>query len=139
MDISVTKVFISLRLLLFRYESHIQNPTFPFFSLFIHSEKKDTSCFIQKRKTHPVSFRNERHILYPNYTLPVFQNSSLWIGKATFFYNGSYPFVYFDAAQTFLPFLFFVFHFEAKDTSSPIVLLPFHLSFLCLVFLIFLT
>ncbi len=28
-----------------------------------HSEKKDTFCFIQKRKTHPVSFRNERHIL----------------------------------------------------------------------------
>ena len=49
-------VFISLRLLLFRYESHIQNQTVPFLFLFFHSEKKDTSLFIQKRKTHHVSF-----------------------------------------------------------------------------------
>ena len=49
----VPKVFISLRLLLFRYESHIQNQTFPFLFLFFslwnerhilfHSESKDTS------------------------------------------------------------------------------------------------
>jgi len=36
-----------------------------------------------------------------------------------------------------IPFLFLVFHFEANDTPSPVVLLPFHLSFLCLVFLNF--
>ena len=40
----VPKVFISLRLLLFRYESHIQNQTFPSFSY----------SFTLKRKTHPV-------------------------------------------------------------------------------------
>ncbi len=69
----VPKVFISLRLLLFRYESHIANHTLPFLFLFFNSEKKtnpvslrnerhilfhletkDTSCFIQKRKTHPI-------------------------------------------------------------------------------------
>ena len=77
----VPKVFISLRLLLLRYESYIPNPTFPF--LFI------------KRKTHPVSFRNERHILFPIYTLPVFQNNSFWVGRVSFFHNGSYLFVYF--------------------------------------------
>ncbi len=65
---SAPEVFISLRLLLLRYESHIQNPTFPFLFVFFHSDKKDTSCFIQKRKTHPVSFRNERHILFHSET-----------------------------------------------------------------------
>ena len=115
----VPKVFISLRLLLLRYESYIPNPTFPF--LFI------------KRKTHPVSLRNERHILFPIYTLPVFQNNSFWVGKVSFFTMvHTFSFIslmseYVSKTQT-LPFLFLVFHFEAKDTPSPMVLLPFHLS-----------
>ena len=53
-DIFVPKVLISLRLLLFRNENHIQNPTFPFLFLFFHSETKDISCFIQKRKKYPI-------------------------------------------------------------------------------------
>ena len=52
-DIFVPKVFISLRLFLFRFENRIQNPTFPFLFIFFHSETKDMSCFIQKRKKYP--------------------------------------------------------------------------------------
>ena len=85
-DIFAPKVFISLRLLLFRYENNIQNPTFPFPSNFFHFDTKVISCFILKRKTH----------LMPQlYTLPVFQNNSVWTGKVTPFHNSSYPFVYF--------------------------------------------
>ena len=56
---SVRKVFISLRLLLLRYESHIQNPTFPILFIFFHSETKDTSKLNQKRKTHHILFHSE--------------------------------------------------------------------------------
>ena len=131
---SVPKVFISLRLLLLRYESHIQNSTFPFLFVFFHSETKDTSKLNQKRKTYPVSFWNERHILYPNYTPPVFQNNSVWVGKVSFLKMVHiFSFIlliseYVLKTQT-IPFLFLVFHFEAKDTPSHMVLLPFHLSF----------
>ena len=138
----VRKVFISFRLLLLRYESHIQNPTFPILFIFFHSETKDTSKLNQKRKTHPVSFWNERHILYPNYTLPVFQYNSVWVGKVSFF-TMVHTFSFFLLISEYvlktqtIPFLFLVFHFEANDTSSPIVLLPFHISLFCLVFLSF--
>ena len=123
---SVSKVFISLRLLLLRYESHIQNPTFPSFSF----------SFTLKRKTHPVSFRNERHILLhsetkgTSYTPTIpFQNNSVWVGKVSFFTMVHiFSFIlliseYVLKTQT-ISFLFLVFHFEAKDTLSPMILLP---------------
>jgi hypothetical protein len=116
---SVPKVFISLRLLLLRYESHIQNSTFPFLFVFFHSETKDTSKLNQKRKTHPVLFWKEGYILYPNYTLPVFQNNSVWGWKVSFFKMVHiFSFIsliseYVLKTQT-IPFLFLVFHFEAK-------------------------
>ena len=69
----VPKVFISLRLLLFGYESHIQNQLFPSFSFsftlkrkthIVHSETKDTSYTptipflsfnFKEQKTHPIT------------------------------------------------------------------------------------
>ena len=87
---SVPKVFISLRLLLFRHKVTSRNPTFPFIFL----------SFSLQRKTHPVSFRNERHILYPNYTLRVFQNNSFWVGKVYFlFFTMVHTFSFIDVAE----------------------------------------
>ena len=57
--------FSSFNFLLIRNETHL----FPSFSF----------SFPLKRETHPFSFRDKIHILYPNYTLPVFQDNSVWV------------------------------------------------------------
>ena len=70
----VPKVFISLRLLLFRYESHIQNQLFPSFSFsftlkrktyHVHSETKDTSYTPTIPFLCLSALRNRRHIQLP--------------------------------------------------------------------------
>ena len=70
-------------------------PKYSFLFVYFYSDTKVTfrtklfpsfsSFFTLKRKTHPVSFRIERHILYPNYTLPVFQTNSFSVGEVSFF------------------------------------------------------
>ena len=70
-------------------------PKYSFLFVYFYSDTKVTFrtklfpsfsfSFTLKRKTHPVSFRNERHILYPNYTLPVFQTNSFSVGEVSFF------------------------------------------------------
>ena len=88
--------------------------------------------------THPVSFRSERHILYPNFTFSVFHNNSKY-----HFFTIVHTFSlillmseYVLKPQT-IPFLFLVFQFEAKDTPSPMVLLPLHLYLFVWCFLFF--
>ena len=116
----VPKVFISLRLLLFRYESHIQNQTFPFFFLFFHSETKDTSY------TPTISFLSFKLIHVEAEKYPFSQ----WFIPFRLLLSENVL-----KTQT-IPFLFLVFHFEAKNTPSHMVLLPFHSFFVwCILFL----
>ena len=117
----VPKVFISLRLLLLRYESHIQDPTFPF--LFFHSEKKDSwpKVFFPFRLS---SFRNKIHILYPNYTLS-FNKLSCECAIVSLFPKYSFLFVYFYSGTkvTFrtqlLPLISFSFTLKRKTHPIP--------------------
>ena len=94
---SVPKVFISLRLLLLRYESDIHNPTCPFTSLPFY--------FTLKRETHPVSFRNERHILLHSATKDLSYTPTLPFlsFKLIHFQSEKYPFL-----QRFIPFRYFI-------------------------------
>ena len=134
-------------------------PRFSFLFVYFYSDTKVifrtqlfpsfSFSFTLKRKTHPVSFRNERHILLhsetkgTSYTPTIpFQNNSVWVGKVSFFTMVHiFSFIlliseYVLKTQT-ISFLFLVFHFEGKDIPSPIVFLPFLISLFCLVFLIF--
>ena len=129
---SVPKVFKSLRLLLLQYESHIQNQTFPFLFVFFHSETKDTFCFIQKRKTHPIP------LLYLSCHLKWFSLSR----KSIFFHSDSYLFVYFidvrdcvEHPNYTLPIPYLSLWSERHSFSHSIT--SFSYIFVCLVFLIF--
>ena len=129
---SAPKIFISHRLLYSDTKVTFKTQLFPlirFLSLWngrlvlFHSETKYTSY------TSTIPFLSFKIIHFEAYKY--------------LFHNLPHLFVFFIdfgmcvvKTQT-IPFLFLVSHFEAKDTSSPMVLLPFHLSFICSVFFMY--